>query len=185
MKLVILGRDGVINEDVEGGVTAPEAWQPLAGSIEAIVRLNRAGFRVVVASNQSGLGRGLFDVTTLLRIHDKMHRTLAAQGGAVDAVFFCPHTAADQCACRKPKPGMLLDIAARLQTELTAVPVIGARLRDAQAARAVGARPLLVRSGKNARQTLQDTGDVPVYDDLAAAVAALLNGADTADGAGR
>src|SRR3569623_519433 len=177
MKLVILGRDGVINEDVEGGVTAPEAWQPLAGSIEAIVRLNRAGFRVVVASNQSGLGRGLFDVTTLLQIHDKMHRTLAAQGGVVDAVFFCPPTAADQCACRKPKPGMLLDIAARLQTDLTAVPVIGARLRDARAARG--------RAGKNALQTLQDTGGVPVYDDLAAAVAALLSGADAADGAGR
>src|SRR3569623_2509467 len=123
MKLVMLGRDGVINEDVEGGVTAPEAGQPLAGSIEAIVRRNRAGFRVVAASKQSGLGRGLFDVTTLLQILDKMHRTLAAQGGAVDAVFFCPHTTADQCACRKPKPGMLLDIAARLQTALHAVPV--------------------------------------------------------------
>jgi len=129
-----------------------------------------------VASNQSGLARGFFDVDTLLRIHDKLHRSLSVLGGAVDAVFFCPHGPDDHCLCRKPKPGLLLDIAARLQTDLTAMPAIGDALRDVQAARAVGARPILVRTGKGAETEARGEGlaGVAIYDDLAVAVDALL-----------
>lgn len=176
MKLIILDRDGVINEDSDDYIKSPDEWRPIPGSLEAIVRLNRAGYRVVIASNQSGLARGLFDMDTLLRIHDKLHRSLAALGGAVDAIFFCPHAPADDCACRKPKPGLLLDIGVRLQTSLLDVPLVGDNLKDVQAARAVGARPLLVRTGKGAAVEArgEDLVGVPVYDDLAAAVDALL-----------
>ncbi len=176
MKLIILDRDGVINEDSDEYIKSPEEWRPIPGSLDAIARLNRAGYRVVVASNQSGLARGLFDMDALLAIHDKLHRNLAAAGGAVDAIFFCPHGPEDACACRKPKPGLLLDIAARLQVSLQGVLVVGDSLRDLQAAQAVGARPLLVRSGKGAGTEAQGKGlaGVPVFDDLAAAVDALL-----------
>mgnify|MGYP001611192023 CR=1 FL=1 len=186
-KLVILDRDGVINHDSDDYIKSPDEWLPIPGSLEAVARLNRAGYRVVVASNQSGLARGLFDMDTLTRIHDKLHRALAAAGGAVDAIFFCPHGPADHCACRKPQPGLLLDIAARLQTQLVDVPVVGDALRDVQAARAAGARPILVRTGKGAWTEIQGEGlqDVSVYDDLAAAVDALLAKQAGADGAGR
>lgn len=178
MRLVILDRDGVINEDSDDYIKSPEEWRAIPGSLEAIARLNRAGCRVVIASNQSGLARGLFDMGALLRIHEKLQRSLALVGGSVEAIFFCPHGPDDHCLCRKPKPGLLLDIAARLQTDLTGVPVIGDALRDVQAARAVGARPLLVRTGKGAETEMRGEGlaGVAVYDDLAAAVDALLGG---------
>lgn len=183
MKLIILDRDGVINEDSDEYIKSPEEWRPIAGSLDAIARLNRSGYRVVVASNQSGLARGLFDMDSLLRIHEKLHRSLAAVGGAVDAIFFCPHGPEDHCACRKPKPGLFLDIAARLQVSLTGVPAVGDALRDVQAARAVGARPLLVRTGKGALTEQRGEGldGVPVYDDLAAAVDTLLGQQTNAD----
>ena len=186
MKLIILDRDGVINEDSDAYIKSPEEWRPIPGSLEAIARLNRAGYRVVVASNQSGLARGLFDMDALLAIHEKLHRSLAAAGGAVDAIFFCPHGPDDHCACRKPKPGLLLDIAARLQVSLTGVPVVGDALRDLQAAQAVGARPILVRSGKGARTEARAEGlaGVPVFDDLAAAVDVLLAEQAGAESAG-
>ena len=176
MKLVILDRDGVITHDSAEYIKSPEEWQPIPGSLAAIARLNRAGYRVVVASNQSGLARGFFDVDTLLRIHDKLLRSLSVLGGAVDAVFFCPHGPDDHCLCRKPKPGLLLDSAARLQTDLTAMPAIGDALRDEQAARAVGARPSLGRTGKVAETEARGEGRAggASYDDLAAAVDALL-----------
>ncbi len=107
MKLIILDRDGVINHDSDQFIKSPEEWKPIPGSLEAIARLNQAGYRVVVATNQSGIGRGLFDMDTLNAIHDKMHKALAQVGGRIDAIFFCPHTNADNCDCRKPKPGML------------------------------------------------------------------------------
>lgn len=176
MKLIILDRDGVINHDSDEFIKSPDEWHPIAGSLEAIARLNRAGYRVVVATNQSGLGRGLFDMDALLRIHDKLHRSLAVLGGSIDAIFFCPHRPEDHCGCRKPKPGLFLDIAARLQISLTAVPVVGDALRDVQAARAVGAKPMLVRTGKG--RLTEERGEglegLAVYDDLAAAVEALL-----------
>ncbi len=176
MRLVILDRDGVINYDSEQFIKTPEEWRPIPGSLEAIASLNQAGFRVVVASNQSGVGRGLLDMATLNAIHAKMHAMLARVGGRIEAVFFCPHAADSRCACRKPKPGLLLEIGLRYHVDLVGVPVIGDSLRDLQAARAVGAAPILVRTGKG-MLTLQ-TGGLPeatrVFDDLAEVARALL-----------
>lgn len=176
MQLAILDRDGVINRDSDDHIKSPDEWQPLPGSLEAIARLHRAGWRVVVATNQSGVARGLFDLDTLMRIHEKMHRAVKDAGGQIDAVFFCPHGPDEGCDCRKPKPGLYLDIARRLRKDLKGVPAIGDSLRDLQAARAAGARPLLVKTGKGP-QTLghpQLDADVPVFNDLASAVDALL-----------
>jgi D-glycero-D-manno-heptose 1,7-bisphosphate phosphatase len=176
MKLVILDRDGVINEDSDAYIKSPQEWRPIPGSIEAIVRLHRADWHVVVATNQSGVARGLFDLDTLMEIHARMHRAVKDAGAEIDAVFFCPHGADDGCACRKPRPGLFLDIARRLRIDLHGVPAIGDALRDVQAARAAGASPLLVTTGKGA-QTMHDPAfdsTVPVYRDLATAVDALL-----------
>jgi D-glycero-D-manno-heptose 1,7-bisphosphate phosphatase len=172
MKLVILDRDGVINFDSDQYIKRPEEWKPIPGSLDAIARLNHAGYRVVVASNQSGVGRGLFDMATLIAINDKMYRALAQLGGRIDALFYCPHAAESQCACRKPKPGMFLDIAQRFNTDLRGVPAIGDSLRDLQAASTAGATPVLVLTGKG-RKT-QSEGNLPegtaVHPNLAEAV---------------
>jgi D-glycero-D-manno-heptose 1,7-bisphosphate phosphatase len=177
-KLIILDRDGVINYDSEQFIRSPEEWRPIPGSLEAIARLNHAGFRVVVATNQSGLGRGLFDTATMIAIHDKLHKALSQVGGRIDAVFFCPHTAESDCDCRKPKPGMLTEIGRRFGVDLTGVPCIGDSLRDLQAAEAVGAQPILVLTGKG-EKTLR-AGDFPsntvIFPDLAFVVTALLAG---------
>lgn len=176
MKLIILDRDGVINFDSAQFIKSPDEWKPIPGSLDAIARLNQAGYRVVVATNQSGIGRGLFDMDTLNAIHDKMLKALSQAGGRIDAFFFCPHTGADECACRKPKSGMLEEIAARFNADLTGVPTVGDSLRDLQAAAAVGAQPLLVRTGKG-EKTAADP-DLPpgtlIFRDLAAAVAHIL-----------
>jgi D-glycero-D-manno-heptose 1,7-bisphosphate phosphatase len=176
MQLIILDRDGVINEDSDDYIKTPEEWQPIPDSLEAIARLHRAGWRVVVATNQAGVARGLFDLDTLMRIHEKMHRAVRETGGLIDAVFFCPHGPDDNCACRKPKPGLFHDIARRLRIELNGVPAIGDSLHDLQAARAAGALPLLVKTGKGS-QTLAHPvidADVPVFNNLASAVDAVL-----------
>ena len=175
MELVILDRDGVINEDSTRHIRSPEEWIPIPGSLDAVARLNRAGFRVVVATNQSGIARKLFDIETLCRIHETMHRQLAEVGGHVDAVFVCPCKPKDNCDCFKPNPGMLLEIAERLRTSLENVPYIGDKLIDIQAARAAGAKPFLVKTG-NGKKTLkskEDLSDVEVFDNLAAAADAL------------
>jgi D-glycero-D-manno-heptose 1,7-bisphosphate phosphatase len=178
VKLIILDRDGVINYDREQFIKSPDEWRPIPGSLEAIARLNHAGFRVVVATNQSGLGRRLLDTAALISIHEKLHKALAQVGGRIDAVFFCPHTADANCDCRKPKPGMLIDIGQRFGVELTGVPCIGDSLRDLQAAEACGAQPILVLTGKG-EKTLRD-GEFPkntvIFPDLAFAVTALLAG---------
>ena len=178
VKLIILDRDGVINYDREQFIKSPDEWRPIPGSLEAIARLNHAGFRVVVATNQSGLGRRLLDTATLISIHEKLHKALSQVGGRIDAVFFCPHTAEADCDCRKPKPGMLLDIGQRFGVELTGVPCIGDSLRDLQAAEACGAQPILVLTGKG-EKTLRE-GSFPkntiIFPDLAFAVTALLAG---------
>ncbi|MDA0830818.1 MAG: D-glycero-beta-D-manno-heptose 1,7-bisphosphate 7-phosphatase [Burkholderiales bacterium] len=148
MKLAIIDRDGVINYDSDQYIKTPAEWKPIPQSLEAIARLNHAGYRVVVATNQSGVGRGLFDMSTLNAIHDKMYRALANVGGRIDALFFCPHMDENNCDCRKPKPGMLLDIAKRFNVDLKNIPFIGDSLKDLQAAQAVGAKPILVRTGK-------------------------------------
>ena len=176
MRLIILDRDGVINEDSDDFIKSVDEWRPIPGSIEAIARLTLNDYRVVVATNQSGVARGLFDLDTLHAMHDKMHQLVEAAGGHIDAVFFCPHGPDEGCNCRKPKPGMLLDAAERLRTELNDVPVIGDSLRDLQAAEAAGALPILVRSGKGERTLAQLDGGkgMRVYDDLAAAVEDIL-----------
>jgi D-glycero-D-manno-heptose 1,7-bisphosphate phosphatase len=175
MKLVILDRDGVINLDSEHYIKSPEEWKPIAGSLEAIARFTQTGFRVVVATNQSGVGRGLFDMATLNAMHDKMHKAVNQLGGRIDAVFFCPHAQDAGCACRKPQPGMLLEIAERFNVALAGVPAIGDSLRDLQAASAAGARPILVLTGKG-EQTLKSGGlpeGTEIHRDLAAAALAL------------
>ena len=175
-KLIVLDRDGVINYDSDQFIKSPDEWRPIPGSLEAISRLNHAGFRVVVATNQSGLGRGLFDMATLIAINDKMHKALAHLGGRIDALFYCPHTADSACECRKPKPGMLQQIGTRFGVDMRDVPVVGDGLRDLQAAAAVGARPILVLTGKG--EKTHKAGDIPggttIYTDLACAAAALL-----------
>ncbi|HMM55271.1 MAG TPA: D-glycero-beta-D-manno-heptose 1,7-bisphosphate 7-phosphatase [Candidatus Desulfobacillus sp.] len=175
MKLVILDRDGVINHDSAQFIKSPEEWRPIAGSLEAIARLSQGGYRVVVATNQSGIGRGLFDMDTLNAIHGKMIREAALAGGRIDAIFFCPHAADSTCECRKPRPGMLREIAGRYNAALKGVPAIGDSLRDLQAAAAVDAQPILVLTGKG-RMTHEQQGLPPgtqVYADLAAAAAHL------------
>jgi D-glycero-D-manno-heptose 1,7-bisphosphate phosphatase len=150
MNLIILDRDGTINEDRDDFVKTVDEWVPMPGTLEAIARLNHAGWRAVVATNQSGLGRGLFDMATLNLMHAKMNVHLARVGGRVSAVFFCPHTPEDQCDCRKPLPGLYLQIGERFGVDLKNVPVVGDSLRDLEAAVAAGCPPHLVRTGKSA-----------------------------------
>ena len=175
MKLVVLDRDGTINHDSDQYIKSPAEWKPIKGSVEAIARLTQAGFRVVVATNQSGLARGLFDMATLNAIHDAMHRAVHQAGGRIDAIFFCPHADEANCDCRKPRPGMLLEIAKRLNVDLEGVPAVGDSLRDLQAAATAGARPVLVLTGKG-RKT-REAGGLPkgtaIYPDLAAFAAQL------------
>ena len=177
MKLIILDRDGVINYDSDQFIKNPDEWKPIPGSLEAIARLNQNGYRVVVATNQSGIGRGLFDMTMLNAIHNKMHKACALAGARIDAVFFCPHAADADCHCRKPKIGMLEEITARYNLgSLAGVPAVGDSLRDLQSAAALGAQPYLVLTGKGIK-TLP-AGGLPegtiVLPDLAAVAAELV-----------
>jgi len=150
MKLVILDRDGTINHESDEFVKSPEEWVPLPGALEAIARLNHAGWHVAVATNQSGLGRGLFDVASLNAIHAKMHKALSALGGRVDAVFYCPHGPDEGCQCRKPNPGLFEQIGERFGVDLRTVPVVGDTPRDLVAGVAVGCLPHLVLTGRAA-----------------------------------
>jgi D-glycero-D-manno-heptose 1,7-bisphosphate phosphatase len=176
MKLVILDRDGVINFDSDAYIKRPEEWKAIPGSLEAIALLTQAGYHVAVATNQAGVGRGLFEMATLNAIHDKMHRAVGLAGGRIDAVFYCPHAQEMDCSCRKPKPGLLEEISRRFGASLAGVPSIGDSLRDLQAAAAVGAQPVLVLTGKGAK-TRRD-GGLPagtlVHSDLAAAVKSII-----------
>jgi D-glycero-D-manno-heptose 1,7-bisphosphate phosphatase len=177
-KLIVLDRDGVINYDSDQFIKSPDEWRPIPGSLEAISRLNHAGFRVVVATNQSGLGRGLFDMATLIAINDKMHKALAHLGGRIDALFYCPHAADSACECRKPKPGMFTEIGNRFGVDMTGVPCVGDSVRDLQAAAAVEAQPILVLSGKG-EKTLRDgvfPANTIIFPDLAFVATALLAG---------
>lgn len=179
VSLVILDRDGVINRESRDFVKSADEWIPIPGSIEAIGRLTRAGFVVAVASNQSGLARGLFDAPALDGMHSKLRGLAATEGGVVDRIVFCPHGPDDGCDCRKPKPGLLLQLGRHYSIELAGVPVIGDSLRDLEAALAVGARPVLVRTGNGAQTETrlpEDFGPIEVYDDLAAAADALIGG---------
>lgn len=159
MKLAILDRDGVINYDSDAFVKHPDEWTALPGSLEAIARLSRANWRVVIASNQSGISRGLFTMDGLNAIHAKLRRELAHAGGAIDAIFICPHGPDDGCSCRKPRPGLFMDIARRYDMDLKNVPAVGDSLRDLQAAASAGCSPWLVLTG-NGEKT-RSKGDLP------------------------
>jgi D-glycero-D-manno-heptose 1,7-bisphosphate phosphatase len=170
MKLVILDRDGVINFDSDAFIKSPDEWRPIPGSLEAIARLTQSGWRVVVASNQSGVGRGLMSMASLNAINSKMHKAALQAGGRIEAVFYCPDTADSGSPCRKPEPGMFLAISERFNTVLDRVPAVGDSLRDLQAAAAARAQPILVLTGKGA--ATRTAGGLPagtaVYADLAA-----------------
>lgn len=177
MKLIILDRDGVINFDSAQFIKSPDEWKPIPGSLEAIARLNQWGYRVVVATNQSGVGRGLFEMDTLNAIHEKMIKACAQVGARIDAIFFCPHPADSTCECRKPRPGLLKEIAARYNADLTGVPTVGDSLRDLQAGVAVGCKPYLVLTGKG-KKTRQDgelPADTQIFPDLAAVAVHLTS----------
>jgi D-glycero-D-manno-heptose 1,7-bisphosphate phosphatase len=183
-KLVILGRDGVLNVFREDHVKDPAEWQAMPGALEAVARLNHAGWHTVVATNQSGIGRGLVDMTSLNAVHRRMMQLLAEKGGRIDAVFFCPHTPEEHCDCRKPLPGLMLQIADRygLEHELARVPMVCDTARDLQAARAAGCEPHLVRTGRAAAlgpeqlaQWVAGIDGVTVHNDLAAFADFLLH----------
>jgi len=177
MSLIILDRDGVINRDSDDFIKSPAEWEPIEGSLEAIARLNHAGYRVVVLTNQPGIAQGLLNVDTLTRIHSKMRRMLAQVGGKIESILFCPHEAEEDCECRQLKDGAYSELATRLRLNLTGVPAVGNSLQAILAAQAAGVSPILVKTGKG-EQTLQ--GGIPdgvaVYDDLSAVVASLLDG---------
>ena len=181
VKLVILGRDGILNDFRDDHVKAPEEWSPIAGALEAVSRLNHAGWHVVVATNQSGIGRGMIDMASVNAVHAHMLKQLQLAGGRIDAVFFCPHTPEDGCDCRKPQPGLMREIGKRYGIDLKQVPMVGDTLRDLQAAQASGCEPHLVCSGRaagfDAAQIQALVDQVPgtrVHADLAAFAEYLL-----------
>ena len=176
MKLILLDRDGVINHDSPDYVKTPEEWVPISGSIEAIARLYKAGWRIFVVSNQSVIGRGLATVDTVASIHQKMQKLLAAHGGAIDALFFCPHHPDAQCRCRKPKTGLFEDIEKRVNSSLKKVPYVGDTMKDIEAAKAIGAQAILVRSGQGATTEAHPKlpKRVPIFDNLASVADYLM-----------
>jgi len=168
-KMIILDRDGVINEDSDDYIKTVDEWNPIPGSLEAINRLKKAGYLVTVATNQSGISRGLFNEEVLRQIHGKMHRLLARRGARVDGIFYCPHGPQDNCACRKPKPGLLFQIAKQFDINLAETVFVGDSISDIRAAEMANAIPVLVRTGKGEQvmQNYPEAVNVPVYDDLA------------------
>lgn len=182
-KMVVLSRDGVINQDSEAFIKSPEEWHPIAGSLEAIARLNQAGYQVVVATNQSGLARGLFGVDALNAIHKRLYMELDRVGGHLDGIFFCPHRPSDNCPCRKPRPGMIEQIRERFHVDLDDTLVIGDRIQDIEAARAAGAHPVLVLTGqgRKTRAHLSPGLDIPCFEDLAQATQYILAEIDRPD----
>ncbi|MBT9502559.1 MAG: D-glycero-beta-D-manno-heptose 1,7-bisphosphate 7-phosphatase [Burkholderiaceae bacterium] len=175
IKLVILGRDGTINEFRDDHVKSPEELLPIPGALEAVARLNHAGWHTVLATNQPGIGRGLLDMASLNTVHLRLNQMLAEKGGRIDAAFFCPHAPEEGCLCRKPLPGLIEQIGERFGVDLSHVHMVGASLRDIQTAKAAGCVPHLVRTGKLAglsdEQVAEQVAQVPgaqVHDDLAA-----------------
>ncbi|MDQ2780279.1 MAG: D-glycero-beta-D-manno-heptose 1,7-bisphosphate 7-phosphatase [Pseudomonadota bacterium] len=160
IKLVILGRDGILNAYRESHVAELSEWQPIAGAMEAVARINHAGWHVVVATNQAGIGRGMIDMAAVNAVHAHMHQQLMAHGARVDAVFFCPHTPEAGCDCRKPRPGLMLDIERRYGVDLAQVPMVGDTLRDLHAAAAAGCEPHLVQTGRAAALTDEQIGSM-------------------------
>ncbi|MCZ6796698.1 MAG: D-glycero-beta-D-manno-heptose 1,7-bisphosphate 7-phosphatase [Gammaproteobacteria bacterium] len=168
-KMIILDRDGVINEDSDDYIKSVDEWIPIPGSLEAINRLKMAGYLVTVATNQSGISRGLFNEEVLRQIHGKMHRLLARRGASVDGIFYCPHGPQDNCTCRKPKPGLLFQIAKQFDINLAETVFVGDSISDIRAAEMANAIPVLVRTGRG-EQVMQNSPEavnLPMYDDLA------------------
>jgi D-glycero-D-manno-heptose 1,7-bisphosphate phosphatase len=178
MKLIILDRDGVINHDSDDYIKSPDEWIPIPGSLDAISRLNHAGYHVAIASNQSGISRGYFSLETLAAMNVKMNEQLSQLGGRIDAMFFCPHGPNDGCDCRKPRPGLLTEIGNRFQAELGDVMFVGDNINDVKAARAAGAQPVIVKTGKGEQTASllveENINGVPVFDDLAGVVNSIL-----------
>lgn len=176
MKLIVLDRDGVINQDSAEYIKTPNEWIPIQGSLQAIADLNQSGYRVVVATNQSGLARGLFDIETLNAIHHKMQSELEKIGGHIDGIFFCPHGPDDKCDCRKPKPGLLAQISHRFFCDTSAILSIGDSLRDLQAADNYGVKHIhvLTGAGEKFRNEIAERKSVPIFDNLASSVQSLL-----------
>jgi D-glycero-D-manno-heptose 1,7-bisphosphate phosphatase len=175
-RFVILDRDGVINRESDAFIKTPDEWRPIPGSLEAIASLSQAGFEIVIATNQSGVGRGLFDTQMLEQIHRKMKDSIRSAGGELRGIFVCPHRPDENCNCRKPKPGLLRQIEEAYSCNLTGQPAIGDSYRDLEAAIAVGAKPVLVRTGNGriTEKSLTAADRVAVFDDLAAAANALI-----------
>lgn len=175
MSLIILDRDGVINQFSGEMILSPADWVPIDGSLEAIAKLNQAGYRVVVITKQPSIAQGLLDVETLTKVHSKMRRMLAQVGGKIEAVLYCPHGPDDDCSCWKPLNGTLSELATRLRIDLMGVPVIASTLSNIQAAQAVGARPILVRTANLEHAIVEELPtDVEIYDDLASISVKLL-----------
>ncbi len=174
--LIILDRDGVINEDSDDYIKTPAEWIPIPGSLKAIAALNHAGYQVAIATNQSGIARGLYTEAGLAEIHATLLLQLAAVGGHIDAIFYCPHHPDENCVCRKPKPGLLLQIAAQFKVDLKDALMVGDAARDIECAQAVGCPAVLVKTGKGMQVLATNNApDVPVFEDLAAVVATLLS----------
>ncbi|TXI30001.1 MAG: D-glycero-beta-D-manno-heptose 1,7-bisphosphate 7-phosphatase [Nitrosomonas oligotropha] len=176
MKLIIFDQTGVINQSSGTFIKTPDEWIAIPGSLEAIARLTHAGYRVVIATNQSGIGRGLLDMATYNAINDKMYKAVNHAGGRIDAIFFCPHTNADKCTCRKPATGLFDEIMQRYGVNLKNVMVVGDSLKDLQAAAAVSAIPVLVLTGNG--ETTRATQEIPahtqIFDNLTAVADALV-----------
>jgi D-glycero-D-manno-heptose 1,7-bisphosphate phosphatase len=177
-KYIVLDRDGVINHDSDAFIKSPDEWIPIEGSLDAIIKLNRHGYKVLVCTNQSGIGRELFDMATLNKIHQKMYDLLQQKGGKIEAVFFCPHTQKDACLCRKPLSGMLEDIENRYNISLNNVAMVGDSLRDLQAGERMGMKPFLVLSGKGQKTFAEKKTELPkntqVFHNLSAVVDFLI-----------
>ncbi len=176
MKLIILDQTGVINQCSDTFIKTPAEWMPIPGSLEAIAHLTHSGYRVVIATNQSGIGRGLLDMATYNAINDKMYKAVNHAGGRIDAIFFCPHTHADKCLCRKPATGMFDEIMQRYGVNLKNVPAVGDSFKDLQVAAAVGALPILVLTGNG--QITRTTNGIPantqIFENLAMVADTLI-----------
>lgn len=181
-KLIILDRDGVINIESPDFIKTPEEWEPIKGSLEAIGRLSQAGYEIVIITNQSGLGRGLFSANTLAKIHNKMIDYIQQYGGKIQSILFCPHLPDDDCECRKPKDGMYKELASRLNISFSDVYSVGDSVRDLLAAKKAGALPVLVKTGNGKKSVKQISSeltlglnDTPVFDNLSSFTNALLS----------
>ncbi len=177
-RFVLLDRDGVINQDSDDYIRCAAQWMPIPGSIDAIAALTRAGFRIAIVSNQSGLARGLFDLGALNAMHRKLRDLASLWGGRLEMIVFCPHESGEHCACRKPRPGLLRSVSDRTGLDLHGLPFIGDSISDVRAAREAEMAPMLVKTGKGLR-TLRlweaDLKGVPVFDNLTAAADELIN----------